>query len=214
MSGSKIWLTVPCRDRGRVVAMGADWDPVTRRWFVNEYAAPEPFFEWVTTQQSDLPLLPDPVPETCWWTSVQANVPDEIWENIARRVYKDWDYHCSICGGREPEHPVEAHEEWYYYVQDGYFVQRLQRIIALCPSCHLVKHIGFARTQDRYNETIQHMAAVNKVSTEIAAEATYQAFKLWEQRNKVPWMLNVMHLELEYGINKEGEIVNEYRYNQ
>jgi hypothetical protein len=54
---------------------------------------------------------------------------------------------CEICGGRGPEHPVECHERWRY--NDLIRTQTLVRMIALCPACHQVKHVGLANVRGK-----------------------------------------------------------------
>ena len=66
------------------------------------------------------------------------------WDRIRKQVYEDYNHKCGICGrdGR-----LEAHEIWEY--DDTDFVQRLAGLIALCPLCHLVKHLGLPNTRGR-----------------------------------------------------------------
>src|SRR6266487_2075486 len=87
------------------------------------------------------------VPETSWYNNVRALVDELGWDRIRRQMYRQADYRCEICGGRGPEHPVECHEVWRY--DDRTRVQLLVRMIALCPVCHQVKHIGLANGQGR-----------------------------------------------------------------
>jgi hypothetical protein len=37
--------------------------------------------------------------------------------------------------------------------------QRLERMIALCPSCHRVKHMGKARIDGKYDAALRHLVA-------------------------------------------------------
>ena len=84
---------------------------------------------------------------------------DELgWDRIRRQVYRQANYRCEVCGGRGPEHPVERHEVWRY--DDRARVQALVRMIALCPSCHGVKHMGFAHARGTSAEAREHLARV------------------------------------------------------
>jgi hypothetical protein len=87
------------------------------------------------------------VPKTSWYHNVHALTDELGWDRIRRQVYRQADYRCEICGGKGPEHPVECHEVWRY--DDRTSVQMLVRMIALCPACHQVKHIGLANVHGR-----------------------------------------------------------------
>ncbi len=87
------------------------------------------------------------VPKTSWCHNVRALTDELGWDRIRRQVYRQAGYRCEICGGRGPEHPVECHEVWRY--DDRTRVQLLVRMIALCPACHQVKHLGLANVQGR-----------------------------------------------------------------
>jgi hypothetical protein len=87
------------------------------------------------------------VPKTSWYHNVRALVDEMTWDRIRHQVWRQAEYRCEICGGRGPEHPVECHEVWRY--DDRTRVQALVRMIALCPACHQVKHLGLANVQGR-----------------------------------------------------------------
>jgi hypothetical protein len=95
------------------------------------------------------------VPKTSWYNNVRALVDELGWDRIRRQVYRQADYRCEVCGGRGPEHPVECHEVWRY--DDRTRVQALVRMIALCPSCHRVKHMGFARVRGTSVQAREHL---------------------------------------------------------
>jgi hypothetical protein len=45
-------------------------------------------------------------------------------------------------------------------------IQRLERLVALCPACHEVKHAGLASKRGRLEAVIDHLADVNGWATE------------------------------------------------
>jgi hypothetical protein len=87
------------------------------------------------------------VPRTCWFSNVRDQVPRGDWDRIRREVYERAGKRCEVCSGRGSRHPVECHEVWEY--DETAHVQRLVRMIALCPACHEVKHIGLAGLKGR-----------------------------------------------------------------
>jgi 5-methylcytosine-specific restriction endonuclease McrA len=80
------------------------------------------------------------VPSTRWYTNVRSNVPKAVWDRLRRQVAAEAGQRCKICGGRGRRWPVECHEVWHY--DDATKVQRLERLVALCPACHEVKPAG------------------------------------------------------------------------
>lgn len=125
------------------------------------------------------------VPETSWYTNVRSQVPADIWDKIRRDVYKAADYQCEICGGKGDKWPVECHEVWEY--DDAHHIQTLIKMIALCPSCHMVKHIGFAQIRGRGKEAIEHLMTVNKWTHGEAEQYIEQAFDQWKARGDFDW---------------------------
>jgi len=129
------------------------------------------------------------VPKTSWYNNVRALVDELGWDRIRRQVYRQADYRCEICGGKGLEHPVECHEVWRY--DDRTRVQLLVRMIALCPACHQVKHIGFASVQGKGAQARAHLARVNAWTLAQADAYISQAFQVWAQRSQGPWTLDL-----------------------
>jgi len=74
---------------------------------------------------------------------------------------------------------------------DKSHVQRLVRLIALCPACHEVKHIGLAGVRGRRREATAHLRAVNGWSNRKAAAYVRGAFRDWTERTKHEWAIEV-----------------------
>jgi hypothetical protein len=168
---------------------------------------------------SALPLPPRPpvavpparltvelVPKTSWYNNVRALVDELGWDRIRRQMYRQADYRCEICGGRGPEHPVECHEVWRY--DDQTRVQRLVRMIALCPSCHGVKHMGFARVRGRSAQAREHLARVNGWTPEQTSAYINEAFRVWAQRSQGPWTLDLEGLRPYVLANEYARIIH------
>jgi hypothetical protein len=129
------------------------------------------------------------VPKTSWYNNVRALVDELGWDRIRRQVYRQADYRCEVCGGRGPEHPVECHEVWRY--DDRTRVQLLIRMIALCPACHEVKHLGFANVKGKGAQARAHLARVNGWTPAQADAYISEAFRVWAQRSGGPWTLDL-----------------------
>jgi len=138
------------------------------------------------------------VPRTCWFSNVRERVSRQDWDRIRSQTYENAGRRCEICGGRGSKHPVECHEVWEYDEATG--VQRLVRMIALCPACHEVKHIGLAGLKGRGDIARAHLAAVNGWTAEVAAQYVDEAFAVWRARSGRAWALDVSALA-SYGVD-------------
>ena len=129
------------------------------------------------------------VPKTSWYHNVRALVDEMTWDRIRHQVWRQAEYRCEICGGRGPEHPVECHEVWRY--DDQTRTQTLVGMIALCPACHQVKHLGLANVRGKGAEARAHLLRVNGWTPEQADAHIEQAFQVWERRSQGPWTLDL-----------------------
>lgn len=147
------------------------------------------------SDNSEPPLTVELVPSTSWYANVRSHLPVEQWDLVRRAVYRRARYRCEVCGGRGEHHPVECHEVWDY--DDERRVQRLKRLVALCPACHQVKHLGLASVNGRYDEALEHLAGVNKWTLEDARRHADAAFAQWNERSEHEWTLDWGPLESE-----------------
>jgi hypothetical protein len=138
------------------------------------------------------------VPQTCWFSNVRDQVSGEDWDRIRKHVYRRSGQCCEVCGGRGRKHPVECHEVWEYDEMTG--VQRLVRMIALCPACHEVKHMGLAGLEGRGEIAAAHLAEVNGWTPNVAAVYIDQVFDVWIERSDRTWSLDVSALAA-YGVD-------------
>ena len=138
------------------------------------------------------------VPSSSWLNNVRAIVSRKQWDILRTQVYDQaWNL-CQICGGVGPKHPVECHEIWHY--DDKKLIQKLEGMIALCPDCHMVKHIGLARIQNRGEKAVKHFMKVNKLSKKEAEKIIQSAFITWNARSQKKWKLDISSLSA-YGID-------------
>lgn len=99
------------------------------------------------------------VPRTCWFDNVRSAVSSSDWKRLRQQTARTAGWKCQVCGGKGPRWPVECHEIWHY--DDDRQYQTLTGLIALCPSCHEVKHIGFSELRGKKDEAVAHLALVN-----------------------------------------------------
>jgi len=142
------------------------------------------------------------VPQTCFYSNVRSEVSRAEWDVIRKATYNKANYRCEICDGRGTKHPVECHEVWEYDEENQ--IQKLIRMIALCPSCHEVKHIGLATIRGRRVETTEHLMKINSINREEAERYIVECSNKWQERSQYDWTLDVEHLKTL----KENEWLN------
>lgn len=140
------------------------------------------------------------VPSSSWLNNVRNILSQTQWDIIKNIVYSKAYYICEICGGVGPKHPVECHEIWKY--NDKKLTQHLEGMVALCPNCHMVKHIGLARIRGDEDKAIAHLMKVNNWTYKKSIKYIQKCFDIWRKRSSKKWKLSISHLK-EYGIDIE-----------
>jgi hypothetical protein len=195
----RTYLNVPYAQKDAAKSLGARWDQGARRWFVPSKLPTDQFNQWLPHQNPSKPTHRKPtltielVPKSCWYSNIRSEVTPQSWELLKKRTFKAANYRCEICGGQGNRHPVECHEVWDY--DDTRHIQRLVRLIALCPACHECKHIGFANVRGRGDIAAAHLASVNQCSAEMADDYIGECFEIWERRSQFKWNLDISCLE-------------------
>lgn len=139
------------------------------------------------------------VPKSCWLSNVRDHVTAKQWDLIKKTTFQQAGHRCEICSGVGPKWPVECHEVWLY--DDVKKIQTLERTIALCPSCHQVKHIGFALVSGHFEAARSHFSKVNKISKKEASFYIDKAFKTFERRSRHQWTLDISFLKTAFNID-------------
>ncbi|AHH93567.1 DUF5710 domain-containing protein [Kutzneria viridogrisea] len=202
MADRRAWLDVPYQEKDAAKALGARWDAAAKRWY-----APRPGIAGLARWEA-LPEVPDLlpgedrtfgsglfvdlVPRSCWFTNVRSCVDQRDWERLRRMVVQRAQSRCEACG-RAEDRPsrrwLEVHERWAY--DEHARVQSLRRLICLCTDCHRSTHFGLAQVMGLADQAFTHLMAVARMSQSQADEHVRQAFRLWEQRSRTAWTLNL-----------------------
>jgi hypothetical protein len=109
-----------------------------------------------------LKLVPNPIPPESHGKNLRSILPTEDWDLLRSDCYIKAEYLCEICHGKGRAHPVECHEEWELDYKKK--IQKLVALQALCPNCHLVKHIGRAAKTGKFERAFKHFCKVNKLN--------------------------------------------------
>jgi len=141
----------------------------------------------------DPPLTVELVPSTVWGANLRSELPKDQWDLLRKACYAKAHHRCEVCGGKGPRHPVECHEVWSY--DDDTHVQKLVRLISLCPSCHEVKHFGRTELLGRRAQAVAHLMQVNNWTRRQVESHLRSAAELWEDRSKHQWTLDISWVE-------------------
>ena len=198
-------LCLPYEQKDHAKKLGARWDGTEKVWHIPDGVDPRLFEEWLPRvyvkqyfpdRVPGLPLTVEVVPQTCHFSNVRSLLAEEDWNSIRKIVYGQAGRRCEICGDKGPAHPVEAHEIWDY--DDKSHIQRLDGIVALCPPCHQVKHIGFAQVQGKHLDAFNHLLKVNNLTWAQGEEYLEQVLHVYLDRSEHEWVLDCSMLE-EHG---------------
>lgn len=133
------------------------------------------------------------VPRSTWEWNVRSEVTRTQWDSLRKEVYAKAGHKCEVCGGSGSKHPVEAHEKWDY--DDDTHVQKLVGIEALCPKCHMVRHMGRTMKMGLGDMAMAHMDRVNGWTSKQTEDHVVEAFKVWRERSKHAWHLDLTWLK-------------------
>ena len=137
------------------------------------------------------------VPSSTWGFNLRSMLSKSEWDKVRKSVYEKASNKCEICGGVGPKWPVECHEIWQYEEQTK--TQKLSGLIALCPKCHEVKHMGRTMSIGKGKQAKKHLAKVNGWSLQDADYYIEVMFEVWHRRSSENWTLDISWLK-ENGI--------------
>jgi hypothetical protein len=129
------------------------------------------------------------VPQTVWYRNLRSELSREEWDRLRKACYhKAW-HRCEICHdtglNQGYNWPVECHEIWHY--DDEKKVQKLMGLIALCPLCHMVKHLGKAGHDSKLHIALPHLGEVNGWTERQIKNYTIEVHQQWAARSKHEW---------------------------
>lgn len=188
---AKIPLCVPPWDEAEALAEGAKYDK-SFGFYAEPTAHLDALWTWLPRRYRDLEaaaLLPEMLPDSTWEKNVRHLMGQEVWDRMRRHAYKAAGYRCEICG---TQGALEAHE--WFELDDSHATQRLKRVIALCPLCHKVHHLGIARRLGMLAEVRSHMKTVNGWTDSELETAIAEAYDVWAQRCQWHWHVDLSWL--------------------
>lgn len=123
---------------------------------------------------------------------MRSNMTPAEWGRCKAFVRERSGDRCELCGGRGPKWPVECHEVWGY--DDVTHVQSLDGLIALCPPCHQVKHIGRTELVGGLEAAKDRLMVANGWSRGDVEAYLEGVWEVWAQRSAHQWTLDASWL--------------------
>lgn len=138
-------------------------------------------------------LTMDLIPLSTWGINARSVLSREVWSSITEKIFEKAGYCCQICGSTGTKHPVECHEIWNFDFDKN--IQSIKGLIALCPACHEVKHMGFANSRNRGEIAAKHLSKVNQWSDSKTNNYIEKEFELWHKKCGVEWKVDISYLD-------------------
>jgi hypothetical protein len=113
------------------------------------------------------------IPRSMHYKNARAVVPKDVWGLLRSICLKLDGRRCSECGSTEN---LECHEEWEFRLSPTR-VMKLTRLRALCHLCHMLKHIGLAKSSDEFPFVKKHAMERLGLSQEQLAQRERLAYK-------------------------------------
>lgn len=160
------------------------------------------FEEWLPRKWHDrgspaVPvLLPDMLPSTTWEANLRHMLSDAEWNRLRKFCYQAAGNTCIACGSRGEPH-IEAHESWRFDEATG--VQKLRGLLALCPTCHKAKHLGYAQRIGRLQQVYGRLKWLNDWDDDTLFKQLAQVHTRQEELSKRTWQLDLSFLKT-YGV--------------
>ena len=148
----------------------------------------------------------DLIPQNSWKASLSNSLTKKSWDAIRKPFIASYGNRCQICGRKGTSinktiQDVDTHEIWEYSRMDSKVKkQTLVGFVAVCSSCHLMFHLGFAEKIGKQQETIVRLQRLEKLSNTEKDARVAEIFKKWSVRSKYDWEIDISMLR-NYGFN-------------
>jgi len=196
-------LNVKFESKDKFKEAGAKWNNDLRMWYCHYSLLTNPTLSDAVSSCDKENIWPELIPATAWFSNLRTVLKKEHWEKIKKTVKANGI--CTNCGGRgssidpKKKWALEAHEEWDY--NDETHTQTLLTVVALCPDCHLVRHMGFANKSGLGNATKAYFGKMRGFDAESAQFHIDHEFEVWKKRSTHEWTHDLRYLEEDFGID-------------
>ena len=146
------------------------------------------FLRYIVWRRRNMKLNFELIPDGCWYSNLRSVLSPAQWDAVRKDAYARADGRCMICGA--PSRRLEAHERWSFDEARG--IQKLTDVVAVCPACHAVIHIGRTQLKGDERAACEHFMKVNGATYAEYRKALGQANEAHIRRNRVSeWVLDL-----------------------
>ena len=140
------------------------------------------------------------VPVGTWGSNLRSLLTKSQWDKLRHYAYAQAGGVCEICGDKGTnqgrKHDLEAHEIWEY--DDVSHTQKLLGVIALCPRCHQVKHMGRTCKYGGGYKARAHIAKVNGWTAQGVAAYEGLSYLVHNLRSQYRWSVDIQDGLMRY----------------
>jgi 5-methylcytosine-specific restriction endonuclease McrA len=222
VSTERIWLPISWNRRREAIALGAKVDMSAGKGsdlFVTGSQDLRPFqrmLPLIHRSRRPEPFAFPPIAAKAAGQNLWTLFDKATWDHVRTTNYARSGFRCVLCGeqnaraadGGSGRGPVDAHEVWSWSMPDddpsaGIGIQRLERIMTLCPACHACFHASNATTRARRDARFEEAAAfirqrqmdINGMSAEELDGHLARSAEDWDRTRGVDrWILDLSHL--------------------
>ena len=137
------------------------------------------------------------IPKTSHSINARTILTKKEWDKIRFITYENANHKCEICKqtglDQGYKHKVECHEIWKFNKRKK--TQKLVGLIALCPLCHGVKHIGRSMKIGKEKETVKQLRIINKWTKKKAIEYINESFEKCGELSRYKWKIDLSILK-------------------
>lgn len=141
-------------------------------------------------------ILPDMLPSSTWEANLRHLFSPAEWDRLRKFCYTAAGNTCVACGSRGEPH-IEAHEAWRFDEKTG--VQSLAGLLALCPTCHKAKHLGFAQRIGKLQAVYNRLMWLNDWDERTLERELDAVMKRADELSRRTWSLDLSFLR-SYGV--------------
>ncbi|MBO3732748.1 hypothetical protein [Glycomyces niveus] len=142
-------------------------------------------------------IYPDMLPENVWGSNLRGILPKADWDRLRIPVCEAAGNRCEVCGqpGYDPDtdrsRRPDCHELWHFEVSSTSAAQRLARLVALCPDCHRIQHVGRASVHGELSMVVSQLRVVNSWTDHEVSLALDNADERYRWRRRFDWDLDL-----------------------
>jgi hypothetical protein len=126
------------------------------------------------------------------------------WDQVLARELARARNTCEVCGSKEG---LVCSERWKF--DDASHVQRLCGFDVVCRDCHSVLDIGRGAAIGTLETTVKHILKVTGLEESAVKRAVGEAFRVWHERSKESWHIDVSFEPLAGDFENEINRLNE-----